>query len=124
MKTLLFTGSNGFLGNNNLPQLEEMYSVDTLTRLSESTYKCDLSKEVPVLNKKYDVILHAAGKAHVVPKTKEEEKLFFDINLDGTKNLCKALEKSGVPKSFVFISTVAVYGCDSGDLITEEHLLD
>ena len=39
-------------------------------------------------------------------------------------NLCKALEKAGIPKALVFISTVAVYGCEYGDLITEEYPLD
>lgn len=35
-----------------------------------------------------------------------------------------AKEILGIPKTLVFISTVAVYGCDFGDLITEEHPLD
>ena len=60
----------------------------------------------------------------MIPKTEEEIKLFYDINYEGTKKLCSALEKSGVPKSFVFMSTVAVYGCDIGEKITENHSLD
>ena len=35
-----------------------------------------------------------------------------------------ALEKSGIPKAFIFISTVAVYGCEFGNDITEEHPLN
>lgn len=50
--------------------------------------------------------------------------MFFDVNLQGTKNLCAALERKGIPRAFIFISTVAVYGCDYGENITEEHLLD
>ena len=50
--------------------------------------------------------------------------MFYDVNYQGTVNLCAALEKAGIPKSLVFISTVAVYGCEYGDLITEEHPLD
>jgi nucleoside-diphosphate-sugar epimerase len=69
-------------------------------------------------------VLHAAGKAHVVPKTEEEKQQFVDINYQGTVNLCKALEQVGVPKTFVFISTVAVYGCEYGEMITEEHPLN
>lgn len=38
--------------------------------------------------------------------------------------MCTALEQSGIPKAFIFISSVAVYGCDSGENITEEHSLD
>jgi len=50
--------------------------------------------------------------------------LFFDVNYEGTKNLCKALEKSYLPKAFVFISTVAVYGLEAGKNITEEYPLN
>ena len=50
--------------------------------------------------------------------------MFYDINFEGTKKVCAALEKVGTPKSFIFISTVAVYGCDCGEMITEEHSLD
>lgn len=124
MESLLFTGSSGFLGNNILPILKEKYEVTTLGHLPIDDITVNLAKEIPALSQHYDIVLHAAGKAHVVPKTPEEEKMFYDINFEGTKNLCRALEKVGVPKSLIFISTVAVYGCESGSLITEEHPLD
>ena len=76
------------------------------------------------INTHYDIVLHACGKAHVVPRTLEEEKAFYDVNYEGTRNLCAALEKAGVPKALVFISTVAVYGCESGELISENHPLN
>lgn len=124
MKTLLFTGASGFLGSNVLPLLKENYDVDTLAFDENATYNVNLITDKINLNKQYDVVLHAAGKAHVVPRSPEEEKLFYDINLEGTKEVCKALENVGAPKSFVFISTVAVYGCDIGEMITEEHPLE
>lgn len=34
------------------------------------------------------------------------------------------MEKVGIPGAFIFISTVAVYGCDYGENITEEHPLN
>ncbi len=46
------------------------------------------------------------------------------MNYTGTVHLCNALEKVGPPKALVFISTVAVYGCESGELITEDHPLE
>jgi len=121
MESLLFTGASGFLGNNILPILKERYEVTTLGHLSVDDLTVNLAMDVPSLPKHFDIVLHAAGKAHVVPKTPAEEKLFYDINFKGTKNLCRALERVGVPQSLVFISTVAVYGCENGDLITEEH---
>ena len=124
MENLLFTGGTGFLGKNVMPILKERYEVETCGITSDDMIKANLAKEVPVLDKHYDVVLHACGKAHVVPKTEAEKQAFFDVNYQGTVNLCAALEKVGVPKALVFISTVAVYGCEYGDLITEEHPLN
>lgn len=124
MEKLLFTGGTGFLGRNIRPMLERMYDVTTCGIASENRIKANLAKEVPILDKHYDVVLHACGKAHMVPKTEEERQAFFDVNYQGTVNLCTALEKVGVPRAVVFISTVAVYGCEYGDLITEEHPLE
>lgn len=46
------------------------------------------------------------------------------MNLRGTIHLCDALEVVGMPKVLIFISTVAVYGCEFGELVTEKHPLD
>ena len=124
MNKLLFTGGTGFLGKNVMPLLEKEYQVTTCGITPEDMIQANLAMVVPELPESYEVVLHAAGKAHVVPKTEEEKQLFFDINYQGTVNLCKALEKVGVPKALVFISTVAVYGCEYGELITEEHPLN
>ena len=124
MNKLLFTGGTGFLGKNVMPLLLKDYEVTTCGITPEDMINANLAKIVPELPEQYDIVLHAAGKAHVVPKTEEEKQLFFDINYQGTVNLCKALEKVGVPKALVFISTVAVYGCDYGEMITEKHPLE
>ena len=121
---LLFTGASGFLGNNIYPLLKDNYSIATIGLALQDNYSANLAIEIPNLTEKYDIVLHAAGKAHSIPKTEEEKQAFFDINLQGTKHLCTALENSGVPKSFIFVSTVAVYGCDYGENITEEHPLN
>lgn len=123
MYKLLFTGGTGFLGQNVMPLLQKEYEVTTCGITSDDMIQTNLAVSVPKLIERYDVVLHAAGKAHVVPKTEEEKRLFFDINYQGTVNLCKALENVGVPKALVFISTVAVYGCDYGEMITEEYPL-
>lgn len=124
MEKILFTGGTGFLGKNVRPILDKEYEVTTCGITSEDMIKANLAKETPKLDKHYDIVLHACGKAHVVPKTEAEKKAFFDVNYTGTKHLCEALEKVGVPKAIVFISTVAVYGCEYGDLITEGHPLE
>ena len=123
MKSLLFTGSNGFLGKNVISYLFEMkYDISTLDRYNACII-CDLSKEIPSTNSAFDIVIHAAGKAHTVPKNNQEKEQFYNVNFQGTKNLCKAFEKNGIPKSFIFISTVAVYGLDFGENITEKYPL-
>lgn len=124
MEKILFTGGTGFLGKNAMPVLKERYEVTTCGITKNDMIKANFVTDVPELPEKYDIVLHACGKAHVVPKTEAEKKAFFDVNYTGTKHLCEALEKVGVPKAIVFISTVAVYGCEYGDLITEEHPLE
>lgn len=120
---LLFTGASGFLGNNVCPLLERMYDVTTMGLLPQNDYTANIAKGIPELRERYDIVLHAAGKAHSVPKTEVEKQTFFEVNLQGTKNLCIALEKGKIPQAFIFISTVAVYGCAFGENITEEHPL-
>lgn len=120
---LLFTGASGFLGNHVRPLLQRLYEVVTVGLTPEDDYTVNIAKELPHFKEHFDIVLHAAGKAHVVPKTEAEKQAFFDVNLQGTKNLCAALEKCVPPRSLIFVSTVAVYGCEFGENITEEHPL-
>lgn len=121
---LLLTGASGFLGTNIYPHLSKIYNINTVGLSKTNTYIVDLSESMPVFKEQYNTILHIAGKAHTVPKNEKEKQLFFDVNVQGTKNLCAGLEKVGIPTSFIFVSTVAVYGVDLGENITEEHPLN
>lgn len=121
---LLFTGSSGFLGKNIIPILSEKYKITTLGLNKDDNICINLSNTVPILTNSYDIILHAAGKAHSIPKTDKEHEDFYKINYQGTVNLCMALEKQILPKSFIFISSVAVYGAEYGEKITENWPLN
>lgn len=123
MKEVLFTGASGFLGKNVLPILKDNYLVDTLDICKSSLYNINLTEKIPVFNKKYDIVIHAAGKVHIKPKSYKDIQSFYDVNYQGTINLCSGFSKSELPCSIVFISTVAVYGCEYGEGITEEHPL-
>ena len=118
-KKILLTGSSGFLGSYILEFLEnENYEVIKVGRSVKSDINIDLS-----LNKlsKIDVdyVIHVAGKAHVIPKTKEENNKFFKVNYIGTNNLLCGLDTTKL-QSIIFISTVAVYGKEVGELIDEK----
>jgi len=121
---VLLTGASGFLGNYIFEYLSRSdYKVNTLGRNATSTIISDISKSSPRINTNFDMVIHCAGKAHLIPKNEEEEQQFYDINYTGTKNLCKALERN-LPNTFIFISTIAVYGKDEGSNISESERLD
>lgn len=119
-KKLLLTGANGFLGQFLINTLKADYNITTIGR-KRTNIVVDLVQHQPLLNQNYDLVIHAAGKAHSVPASEAEKKEFFDVNVIGTENLLKALEKTGnLPEYFVFISSVSVYGVETGHLITED----
>ena len=120
MEKLLFTGGTGFLGANVKPLLEKKYEVTTIGITDKDEIKANFVTDVPNLPFRYDIVLHAAGKAHVYPKTEAEKQAFYDVNYTGTIHLCEALEKVGVPKALVFISTMNVYGNKPGNMDTED----
>lgn len=120
MEKLLFTGGTGFLGRNIKPLLDKQYEVTTIGIMDADMIKANFVTDIPELPERYDIVLHAAGKAHIYPKTDAERRSFYDVNLTGTIHLCEALEKVGVPKAFVFISTLNVYGDEPGNMNTED----
>jgi len=126
LQNTLLTGAQGFLGAYIQKSLANAgYRVDTLGRGTGNTIVCDLGKEIPELTNTYTTVIHAAGKAHMVPKTEEEKKAFFDVNLEGTRRLLTALEGlAQLPQTFVFISTIGVYGLSTGESISETHPLN
>lgn len=121
MKVLL-TGANGFLGKIIIKTLEKEYQILSLSRNS-GEYRVCLDKQIPNFHHSFGLVIHAAGKAHSVPKKDSEKKQFHGVNVIGTENLLKGLEKIVLPKQFVFISSVSVYGQEFGKDINEEHQL-
>ncbi len=120
---VLLTGATGFLGKHIISELQNKgYDIDIIGRSSKATITADISKTPPPISTKYDLIIHAAGKAHVVPTTTKEKQEFYDVNFLGTENLLKALKYT--PNYLIFISTVSVYGLDFGDEISEDAPLN
>lgn len=114
---ILLTGANGFLGKILQKELSE-HELTTLGRNSADVV-ANLASTIPVFQESFDLVIHAAGQAHLVPAHQDEINLFHQINVLGTHHLLKGLESSGIPRCFVFISSVSVYGLESGDEIME-----
>ena len=119
----LLTGSNGFLGRVLESSLSNNTVIHTLSK-SSGEYNVNLETQSPIFKHQFDIVIHAAGKAHSFPKSIEDRDTFFSVNVQGTKNLLEGLENHKLPKSFVFISTVAVYGLSEGYLINEQSELN
>jgi nucleoside-diphosphate-sugar epimerase len=113
---VLITGANGYLGNvlKNRIDFNEIYSLGR----NGSNFNYNIQEHIPALPF-FDCVIHAAGKAHLVPRSEEDKQAFWDVNVIGTGNLLKALEEHP-PHRFVFISTVAVYGKSAGILLNEQ----
>ncbi|WP_342330332.1 NAD-dependent epimerase/dehydratase family protein [Pedobacter sp. FW305-3-2-15-E-R2A2] len=120
---ILLTGATGFLGKTIIKELGP--AVSASVGRSDSTFNVDLSRDIARITGQYEIVVHAAGKAHSVPKNADERQMFFDVNVTGTANLLKGLEQLDVlPKAFVFISSVAVYGMNTGNAIDENSPLN
>lgn len=119
---ILLTGANGFLGKTMQLVWQPAHEIITLGRDKNVVVICDLSNQIPFISP-IDMVVHAAGKAHIVPKSDKEKTDFFRINVHGTQNLLSALENNPSLKKFVFISSVSVYGLITAINVTEDTAL-
>lgn len=121
---ILITGGEGFLGTILRQAIRETWgcSIASLGRSAGNEHQFDIRRSESSLEHiDANIVIHAAGKAHVIPGTQEEEQEFFHVNFEGTQNLCNALIAADCQvETFVFISTVAVYGRESGEQISED----
>lgn len=117
--SILLTGAGGFLGRHLRNGISDQQII-TLGRHTEADIQADITAEIPRLPKT-DMVIHAAGKAHVIPQNHAEGEAFQRINFRGTQALAEQITaSSALPRTFVFVSTVAVYGLETGSEI-EEH---
>ncbi len=125
---ILMTGASGFLGSRIRSELEGNHALTTLGRqtISQQHIRCDLVDETPQLKGyTFDVVIHAAGKAHAVPRTSQERGDYERVNVQGTVRLLTALEQLPVlPQAIVYISTVLAYGRSEGQLLDEKTSLN
>ena len=119
------TGGTGCLGR---PLVEKLITDGTclkLLALPNDPSAIDLGKKIEIIKGNLhspdalnelcvdcDVVFHLAGKVHSVPGTRQEEQEFYQVNVEGTRNLLEAAREKKV-KRVVFHSTVGVYGKDA-----------
>lgn len=103
MKKLLITGSNGFVGSYFIKKYKEKYEIKTFSFLKDDMNSLDCSD--------IDVVFHLSALVHQMGGASKEE--YERVNVTQTLQLAKKAKESGI-KHFVFMSTVAVYGIETG----------
>lgn len=114
MKKVLITGSNSYIGTSVekfLLNTKNNYEIDTLDMKDSNWKEYDFSK--------YDVVFHVAGIAHI-KETKRNKDLYYKVNRDLAYEVALKAKKSKI-KQFIFLSSMSVYGMDTG-VITKETL--
>ena len=110
MKKILITGAGSYIGTSFEKYLRENYpndcTVDTIDMIDGKWRESDFSG--------YDSIFHVAGIAHI-KETKKNEYLYYKVNRDLAVETAKKAKSEGV-KQFVFLSSMSVYGVESGEI--------
>lgn len=107
MKRILITGENSYVGisiDKWLRNYPEKYLIDSISLRNDSWKEKDFSK--------YDVVLHVAGIAHI-KETKDNAESYYKVNRDLAYEVAQMAKVEGV-KQFIFLSSMSVYGIESG----------
>jgi len=126
MEKKSFIGASGFVGTRLIDITKNEFSIENLDKNQSTSYSTITTigdvRDVDFLNKNLSgtntvVLLAAEHRDDVNPTS-----LYYDVNVQGTKNTLDAMDKNGV-KSIIFTSSVAVYGLNKINP-TEEHPSD
>ena len=113
MKKILITGANSYIGTSFEKYIKENYPdeyiVDTVDMIDGSWREKSFAG--------YDSVFHVAGIAHQ-KETKKNAHLYYEVNRDLAIETAKKAKSEGV-KQFIFLSSMSVYGMDTG-VITKE----
>jgi len=128
-KKILLTGAFGNIGSLAIRELlSQGYHVVAFDKASDVTKKnskkftdtgieifwgdITVKQDIASALQGVDAVIHLAG---IFPPTSENfPKLSQAVNVDGTRNVVEAMEKSPTAKRLVFASSIAVYGKHQG----------
>lgn len=109
---ILITGGSGYLGSKLIPTLSGKISCLDSKEVKGSTFLQGDIRDPDLDLSEFDVIYHLAAVS--APKLVEKDSdLAWDVNVNGTLNLCKKLKKG---QKIIFMSSAHVYGKS-----TEKH---
>ena len=111
LNKILVIGGSGFVGSKLISELD-IRNVKNLDKNS-SPFFAKITTIGNILNKQ-DLILDNSIETVVLLAAEHRDdvsptSLYYDVNVQGTKNVLEAMNKSGV-KNLIFTSSVAIYG--------------
>jgi nucleoside-diphosphate-sugar epimerase len=114
---ILITGGSGFLGTNLVSDLIEQGHKVTIfdKRRSEKYPELCIIADIRDRDKLCTSMRGADAVYHLAAEHADKiqpTSLYYDVNLEGGKNIVYGLERNGIEK-LIFTSTVAVYGISS-----------
>jgi nucleoside-diphosphate-sugar epimerase len=113
MKKIQVIGGSGFIGTNLIKKLFASYAVNNIDKAQSKNFSsitniADVRDKEALYNilqiSEWLVLLAAEHRDDVSPAS-----LYYDVNVEGTKNVLAAMNKKNISK-IIFTSTVAVYG--------------
>jgi len=111
MSKYIVVGGSGFIGSRLISKIgkNQCVNIDKNTSpfFNDITNIADIRYPKQIVLNEYSssvILLAAEHRDDVTPKS-----LYYDVNVDGTKNILEKMNKSGI-KHLIFTSSVAVYG--------------
>jgi UDP-glucose 4-epimerase len=120
---ILITGANGFIGQHLVARLRaDGHAVLRCVRTGEVAEDTVITGDLATFDgwdavlEGMDAVIHLAARVHQVQeKASDPEAAFHAANVVATERLVEACERMASPPHFVFLSTIAVMGFDSGN---------
>lgn len=105
-KKILIAGKDSYIGECFKEYMSQFnnYIIDIANTKSNEWEQIDFSK--------YDIVYDVAGIAHV-KETKDNEKIYYDVNKNLAVALAQKAKNSGV-HHFIYLSSMSVYGMLDG----------
>jgi len=119
--TILITGANGFVGRQLIAALKILPWIEIIGICRDkNSFECPDINLIQIgdisvfqgwssLLSNVDVIVHTAGRAHIMHDNKKNYEQYELVNTTATLRLADAAACSGV-KQFIFLSTIKVNG--------------
>ncbi|MDH3982530.1 MAG: NAD(P)-dependent oxidoreductase [Kiritimatiellaceae bacterium] len=126
--TVVVTGACGWIGRAVCACLQSKGITVIGADLTESDgpwddFHClDITTTLDFFLSGIDTVIHCAGYAHRPNETPEEQKMFYAVNRDGTRNMLEWSARNGVER-FLYVGSIASYDWKSanGVAVAEEH---